>query len=61
MAIRDALASIEGYPGVSGEITYAGTDGTPANRTIAFFEYDFDLGSSYGEVKTSLFGLQTSE
>ena len=59
--VRDALASLDGYPGVSGDITYAGTDGTPANRTIAFFEYDFDLGSTYGEVKTSLFGLQTSD
>jgi len=59
--VRNALASLEGYAGVSGTITYAGTDGTPANRTIAFFEYDFDLGSTYGEVKTSLFGLQTGE
>ena len=59
-SVREALASIEGYPGVSGEITYAGTDGTPANRTIAFFEYDFEQGDTYEDVKTSLFGLQTS-
>ena len=30
-AVRDALASLESYPGVTGEITYAGTDGTPAD------------------------------
>ena len=33
-AVRDALASIEGYPGVTGDITYAGTDGTPASRSM---------------------------
>ena len=38
-AVRDALANITGYAGVSGDITYAGTDGTPANRTIGVFEY----------------------
>ena len=59
--VRDALAAVEGYPGVSGDITYAGTDGTPSKRTIAFYEYDFDLGSTYDEVKTVLFGLQTGE
>ncbi len=34
VAVRDALASIEGYPGVTGDITYAGTEGTPANRSM---------------------------
>ncbi|HEX7003446.1 MAG TPA: ABC transporter substrate-binding protein [Trueperaceae bacterium] len=38
--VRDALASLEGFPGVSGEITYVGTDGTPANRVMGLFRYD---------------------
>lgn len=43
-AVRDALASLEGFPGVSGDITFAGTDGTPANRVMGLFEYQFDGG-----------------
>ena len=38
-AVRDALANLEDFPGVSGNITYAGTDGTPADRIMGFFEY----------------------
>ncbi len=58
-AVRDALANLTDYPGVSGSITYAGTDGTPADRTIAFFQYNVpgDDGSEWN--KTSLFGLST--
>lgn len=33
-AVRDALASLEGYLGVTGEITYLGTEGTPASRSM---------------------------
>src|SRR5690606_20232470 len=33
-AVRDALASTEGYPGVTGDITFVGTDGTPASRSM---------------------------
>lgn len=60
-AVRDALANLSDYPGVSGSITYAGTDGTPADRTIAFFQYNVpgDDGSEWN--KTSLFGLSTSD
>jgi branched-chain amino acid transport system substrate-binding protein len=39
-AVREALANLEGYPGVTGEITYAGTDGTPADRIMGFFRYE---------------------
>ena len=38
-AIRDALAEVENFPGVSGPITYKGTDGTPVDRVIGIFEY----------------------
>lgn len=60
-AVRDALASIEGYPGVSGDITYAGTDGTPANRTIAFFEYIVPADNEQGWASEPRFGLTTGE
>jgi len=39
-ALRDALAQLDGFPGVSGEISYVGTDGTPANRIMGLYEYD---------------------
>jgi branched-chain amino acid transport system substrate-binding protein len=60
-AVLEALQNLEGYPGVSGEITYAGTDGTPADRTIAFFEYAVpgEDGSEWS--KASLFGVGTGE
>ncbi|MDR9390672.1 MAG: ABC transporter substrate-binding protein [Trueperaceae bacterium] len=60
-AVLEALQNLEGYPGVSGEITYAGTDGTPADRTIAFFQYAVpgEDGSEWS--KASLFGVGTGE
>lgn len=60
-AVLEALSNLEGYPGVSGEITYAGTDGTPADRTIAFFQYAVpgEDGSEWS--KASLFGVGTGE
>ncbi len=58
--IRDALAALESYPGVSGEITYAGTDGTPADRTIAFFEYIVPADNEQGWEKVTRFGISTA-
>ena len=58
--IREALAALEGYPGVSGEITYAGTDGTPADRTIAFFEYVVPADNEQGWEKVTRFGISTA-
>mgnify|MGYP000320573877 FL=1 len=60
-AVLEALANLEGYPGVSGEITYAGTDGTPADRTIAFFEYSVPGADGSEWSKASLFGVGTGE
>ena len=60
-AVLEALSNIEGYAGVSGEITYAGTDGTPADRTIAFFEYEVPADNDQGWASNSLFGRQTGE
>ena len=59
--VRDALAAIEGFPGVSGEITYAGTDGTPSDRTIAFFEYQVPADNDQGWASVTKFGISTGE
>lgn len=60
-AVLEALQNLEGYPGVSGEITYAGTDGTPADRTIGFFEYAVPGADGAAWSSQSLFGLGTGE
>lgn len=36
-SVHIELSNLEGFQGVSGIITYRGTDGTPANRTIGLF------------------------
>ncbi len=60
-AVLEALQNLEGYAGVSGEITYAGTDGTPADRTIGFFSYQVPGADGAEWSSTSLFGLGTGE
>ncbi len=59
--IRDQLAALVGFPGVSGEITYAGTDGTPSDRTIGFFEYVVPADNDRGWDKIAKFGIGTGE
>ncbi len=59
--VRDALQAIEGYAGVSGEITYAGTDGTPADRTIGFFQYLVPAPDGSEWTAVPQFGLSTAE
>ena len=56
-AVRDSLAALENYPGVSGPITFAGTDGTPANRIMGFFEYQIPGENGDAYTKASLGGL----
>lgn len=46
-AVRDAMAAIDGFPGVTGDVTYAGTDGTPADRVMGLYRYDFDADGSW--------------
>lgn len=58
-AVRAALAELDNFPGVSGPITFAGTDGTPADRTIGFFEYQVE--GDGGWQKAPMFGLSTGE
>ncbi len=58
-AVRDALANMEHYPGVSGDITYKGTDGTPKDRTIGFYKYEVKSASDWKKVE--LFGKSTAE
>ena len=59
--VRDQLAALVGFPGVSGEITYAGTDGTPSDRTIGFFEYVVPADNERGWDKIAKFGIGTGE
>ena len=56
-AVRDSLAALENYPGVSGPITFAGTDGTPSNRIMGFFEYQVPGENGDAYTKASLGGL----
>ena len=49
-ALRDALAQLDGYPGVSGEISFVGTDGTPANRVMGLYEYDVAADGTWEKV-----------
>lgn len=58
-AVRDALQATVNFPGVSGEITYDGTDGTPSDRTIAFFEYVVPADNDLGWESVSKFGITT--
>ncbi len=59
--VRDQLAALVGFPGVSGEISYAGTDGTPSDRTIGFFEYVVPADNDQGWGKIAKFGIGTGE
>lgn len=56
-AVRDALAELERYPGVSGPLTYAGTDGTPNDRIAGFFEYQVPGEGGEAWTKVPLEGL----
>ncbi len=60
-AVLAALSAVEDYSGVSGSITFAGTDGTPADRTIAFFEYLVPGQDGEDWSKVSKFGISTSD
>ena len=59
--VLPALQSIEGYAGVSGDITYAGTDGTPADRTIGFFQYQVPAPDGTAWTSVPLFGIGTGD
>ncbi|HRN18762.1 MAG: ABC transporter substrate-binding protein [Trueperaceae bacterium] len=49
-AVRDALASLKDFPGVSGDITFAGTDGTPANRVMGLYAYKVNADGTWDKV-----------
>ncbi len=59
-AVLKSLSNLKDYPGVSGSITFAGTDGTPKDRTIAFFEYLVPGQNGAAWSKISKFGLSTA-
>lgn len=60
-AVLTALQGVQGFPGVSGEITYAGTDGTPADRTIGFFSYHVPGTDGSAWNSSALFGISTGQ
>lgn len=60
-ALQEVLAELENYPGVSGTVTYKGTDGTPKNRTIGFYQYQVPGENGAPFTKKALFGRSTEE
>lgn len=55
-AVRNALAEMTDYPGVTGVLTYAGTDGTPASRSIGLLEVEnVQANGSYDRVPKGFF------
>jgi branched-chain amino acid transport system substrate-binding protein len=58
-AVLAALQDLDRYPGVSGDITFKGTDGTPADRMIAFFELQVPADNAQGWDSEELFGIST--
>ena len=59
--VRDALANLVDFPGVTGNITYKGTDGTPADRTIAFYAYEVPGRDGKKWAKVPKLGMQTAQ
>lgn len=49
-AVRDALQGLVDFPGVSGDITFEGTDGTPANRVMGLYAYAVNADGSWDKV-----------
>jgi len=60
-AVLAALQGLEGYAGVSGDITFAGTDGTPKDRTIGFFRYEVPAPDGSAWRSVAQFGLGTGD
>ncbi len=67
-AVRDALQSLSDFPGVTGSITYEGTDGTPADRVMGFFTYEnatypgeplFNVSTGQGDATGGMTGDMT--
>lgn len=58
-AVRDALASLVDYPGVTGRLTFAGTDGTPASRSIGLLAVEnADPDGQYERVAKGYFVIE---
>lgn len=51
-AVRDELASLEHFPGVTGDLTYLGGDGTPVRRGIGLFQVE-NVGSDGSYVRAA--------
>jgi branched-chain amino acid transport system substrate-binding protein len=49
-AIQQAMAALQDFPGVSGDISYVGTDGTPANRVMGLYAFEVADDGSWQKV-----------
>src|SRR5690606_11036275 len=49
-AERDALQALEAFRARSCDITYVGTDGSPANRVIGIYAFEFADDGSWSKV-----------
>lgn len=59
IAVGDALASMTNYPGVTGMITFADTDGTPASRTIGLLRVeDVAADGTYTSISQGYFVIE---
>ena len=60
-AVQEALASLADYPGVTGMLTFAGTDGTPASRSIGLLAIEnVAANGSYDRVAKGYFVIEPS-
>lgn len=46
-AIKDAMAALSDFPGVTGDVTYVGTDGTPADRVMGLYVFNVEQDGSW--------------
>lgn len=61
-AVRDQLAAMVDYPGVTGYITYVGTDGTPASRSMGLMAVEgVREGGRYDRVGKGYFVLEPGQ
>src|SRR5690554_3991008 len=58
--VREALQALDAFPGVSGDITFLDTDGTPADRMVAFFELHVPGEDGEAWSTSELFGISTT-
>ena len=41
------MAALSDFPGVTGDVTYVGTDGTPADRVMGLYVFNVEQDGSW--------------